>query len=106
MLEKQDNNKSKPKPKHTFTKTKKNRTQAYKEIIQPKKERNKEETQDHLETRIKMAINTYLSTITLNASALNAPVKRHRVADQIKKNKSPQYVAYRRPTLGQRTHRN
>ena len=51
MLEKQDNNKSKPKPKHTFTKTKKNRTQAYKEIIQPKKERNKEETQDHLETK-------------------------------------------------------
>ena len=32
-----------------------------------------------------MAINTYLSIITLNGNGLNAPVKRHRVADWIKK---------------------
>ena len=30
-----------------------------------------------------MAINTYLSTITLNASELNAPIKRHMVAEWI-----------------------
>ena len=34
-----------------------------------------------------MAINTYLSIITLNVKGLNAPIKRHRVADWIKKQK-------------------
>ena len=34
-----------------------------------------------------MAINTYLSIITLNVNGLNAPLKRHRVADWIKKQK-------------------
>ena len=33
--------------------------------------------------RFKMAINTYLSVITLNVNELNPPIKRHRVADQI-----------------------
>ena len=34
-----------------------------------------------------MAINTYLSIITLNFNELNSPIKRHRVADDwIKKN--------------------
>ena len=32
-----------------------------------------------------MAINTYLSIITLNVNGMNAPIKRHRVADWIKK---------------------
>ena len=32
-----------------------------------------------------MAINAYLSIITLNVNGLNAPIKRHRVADWIKK---------------------
>ena len=32
-----------------------------------------------------MAINTYVSIITLNVNRLNAPIKRHRVADWIKK---------------------
>ena len=31
-----------------------------------------------------MAINTYLSIITLNVNGLNAPIKSHRVADWIK----------------------
>ena len=34
-----------------------------------------------------MAINMYLSIITLNVNGLNAPIKRHRVADWIKKQK-------------------
>ena len=41
--------------------------------------------------------------ITLNVNGLNAPIKRHRVTDWIKKN-SLQYAAYKRPTLVQRTH--
>ena len=32
-----------------------------------------------------MAINTYLSVITLNVNGLNAPIKRHRMSDWIKK---------------------
>uniref|UniRef100_A0A8D1NN78 exodeoxyribonuclease III n=1 Tax=Sus scrofa TaxID=9823 RepID=A0A8D1NN78_PIG len=35
-----------------------------------------------------MAINTYLSIITLNVNGLNAPIKRHRVADWIKRQKN------------------
>ena len=34
-----------------------------------------------------MAANTYLSIITLNVNGLDAPIKRHRVADWIKKQK-------------------
>ena len=34
-----------------------------------------------------MAINTYLSIITLNENGLNAPIKRHRVDEWIKKQK-------------------
>ena len=54
----------------------------------------------------KMAINIYLLIITLNVNGLNPTIKRHRVVDWIKKNKSLQYVAYKRLTLGQKTHIN
>ena len=53
-------------------------------------------------TGLKMAINTYESIITLNISGLNAPIKRHRVTDWIKNRRLNS--AYKRPTLGQRTH--
>ena len=54
-----------------------------------------------------MAINTYLPIITLNVNGLNASVKRQSGGQDLKKNahthtnKSLQYAAYRRPTLGQ-----
>ena len=70
---------------------------------QPKKKRRKKKHRINWKTRFKTAINTHLSIITLNGSGLNAPIKRHRVADWIK-NKSLQYAAYKRLTLGQRTH--
>ena len=35
----------------------------------------------------KMAINSHLSIITLNVNGLNAPIKRHRVAESIKRQK-------------------
>ena len=53
-----------------------------------KKEREKGTKEKHRinwKTRFKVAINTYLSIITLNVNGLNAPIKRHRVADWIKK---------------------
>ena len=57
------------------------------EIVQPKKKGRKEKQRINWKTRFKMAINTYLSIITLNVNGLNAPIKRHRVADWIKKQK-------------------
>lgn len=51
-----------------------------------------------------MVINTYLSIITLNASGLNAPIKRCRVAEWIKKIKTYVYAAYKRLTSDVRTH--
>ena len=32
-----------------------------------------------------MAISTYLSIVTLDVNGLNAPIKRHKIADWIKK---------------------
>ena len=37
----------------------------------------------------KMAINAYLSIIILNFNELNAPIKRHRVVDWIKRKQEP-----------------
>ena len=58
------------------------------EIIQPKKKkRRKENYRINWKSRFEMAINTYLSIITINNNGLNAPIKRHRVAYWIKKQK-------------------
>ena len=43
----------------------------------------KEEYKINRKMRFKWTINSYLSVITLNVSGLNAPIKRHRVADWI-----------------------
>ena len=48
----------------------------------------KEKHRINWKTRFKMGINTYLSIITLNVNGPNAPIKRYRVADGIKKQKS------------------
>ena len=50
-----------------------------------------------------MATNTYISIIILNLNGLNAAIQKHRVSDWIKK-KSLQYAAYKKHTLGLRTH--
>ena len=50
-----------------------------------------------------MAVSIYLSIITLNVNGLNAPIKRHRVADWIKKQEL-QYAPYKRLTSGQKIH--
>ena len=54
----------------------------------------------------KMAIGTYISIITLNVNKLNAPTKRHRLAEWIQKKT---YVClhiwvYKKPTSDQKTH--
>ena len=45
------------------------------------KRRREEKEQDKSKTVNKMAIRTYISIITLNVNGLNAPTKRHRLAE-------------------------
>ena len=47
----------------------------------------KEKHRINWKMRFKMAINTYVSTITLNVKELNVLIKRHSVADWINKTK-------------------
>ena len=55
----------------------------------PTKKKTKKGTKErhriNWETKFKMAMNTYLSVITFNINGLDAPIKRPRVADWIKK---------------------
>ena len=51
----------------------------------------------------KMTIGTYISIITLNVNGLNAPTKRHRLAEWIQK-QDPYICYYKRPTSDPGTH--
>ena len=50
----------------------------------------------------KIAIGTYISLITLNVNGLNAPTKRHRLAEWIQ-NKTHIYAVYKKPILDLKT---
>ena len=50
-----------------------------------------------------MAIVTYISIITLNVNGLNAPTKRHRLAEWIQK-QEPLYAVYKKPTSDLKTY--
>ena len=52
----------------------------------------------------KRAIVTYISIITLNLNGLNAPTKRHRLAEQIQKQDLNIYAVYKKPTSDLKTH--
>ena len=43
--------------------------------------------------------------MTLNVNGLNAPIKRHRVAKQIKETHTHTHIAYERLTIYKNTHR-
>ena len=51
-----------------------------------------------------MAIGTYILIITLNVNVLNAPTKRHRLAEWTPKQDPYIYVVYKRPTSDLGTH--
>ena len=51
----------------------------------------------------KMVIGTNISIITLNMNGLNAPTKRHRLAEWIQK-QTHIYAVYKRPTSDLGTH--
>ena len=52
----------------------------------------------------KMVIGTYISIITLNVNGLNAPTKRHKLAEWIQKQDPYIYAVYKRPTSDLGTH--
>ena len=52
-----------------------------------------------------MAIITYISIIILNVNGLNAPTKRHRLAEWIK-NKTNIHAVYKKPISYLKTHIN
>ena len=61
-------------------------------LIQSRTTREEKDLQNQTQTIKKMAIGTYISIITLNVNRLNAPTKRHRLAEWIKTNKTPIYA--------------
>lgn len=50
-----------------------------------KRNRTKEKHRINWKTKFIMAVNTYISIIALNINGLNAPIKRYRVTDWIKR---------------------
>ena len=70
-------------------------------IVKKYKQR-KKDLQNQPQTIKKMAIGTYLSIITLNVSGLNAPTKRHRLAEWIQKHDHI-YAVYKKPTSDLKT---
>ena len=91
--------------KHTIGSQKPKRREhkhTTKKIIKPQKEKQKmkgtrKKYKINGKTRFKMAIHTYLSVITLNVNGLNAPIKRHRVADWIKRTRAYNTLPTRDP---------
>ena len=74
-----------------------------KELIQLRNTREeKKNLQNQPQTIKKMAIGTYISIIILNVNVLNAPTKRHRLAEY--KNKTHINAVYKKATLDLKTH--
>ena len=51
-----------------------------------------------------MTIGTYISIITLNVNGLNAPAKRHRLAERVQKQNLYTYAVYKKWTTDLKTH--
>ena len=63
----------------------------------------KKDLQNQPQTIKKMAMETYISIVTLNVNGLNASTKRHRLAEWMKK-QHPLYAVYKKPTSDLKTH--
>ena len=68
-----------------FSATKPALQQMLKGLIQSRNTREGKRSTKSTQTIKKMAIGTYISIITLNVNGLNAPTKRHRLAEWIQK---------------------
>ena len=60
-------------------------------LIQSRNTREEKDLQNQPQAIKKMAIGTYISIITLNINELNAPTKRHRLAEWVQKTR-PIYI--------------
>ena len=93
-----EKNKCIPLNKNIKTQRKRLKDTKNKELLIQKQPENKKK---------KMAVNTYLSIITLNVNELDALIKRaFMAADWIQKNKTHLQVAYKRLTSELNTHKN
>ena len=86
--------------RYTHTKREREPNITLKIVIKSQGKRTKQEERNQKVTKTtrkhKMVVSTYISIITLNINRLNAPIKRRRVAEWIKR-KRPIYVL---PTRG------
>ena len=55
------------------------------DLYSKERQEKKKDLQNQHQTIKKMAIGTYISIITLNVNGLNAPTKRHKLAEWIQK---------------------
>lgn len=68
-------------------------TECHQTTREESKRRNKELQTNKKKSENKMATSTYLQITTLNVNRLNVPIKRHRVAEWLKKkNKKPRSI--------------
>ena len=72
-------------------------------LIQSRNTREEKDLQNQPQTVTQMGIGTYISIITLNVNGLNAPTKRHRLAEWIQ-NKTHIYAVYKKLTSDLKTH--
>ena len=80
-----------------YTSTKPALQEMLRDCFKERKEKRKTE-----ENRYgKMAMNNYLSIITLCVNGLNDPMKRHRIAEWIRK-QEPHICCHKKPTSGQK----
>ena len=63
----------------------------------------KKDLQNQPQTIKKMAMETYISIVTLNVNGLNASTKRHRLAEWIQK-QDHICAIYKKPNSGLKTH--
>ena len=87
-----------------FSTTKPALQQMLKGLMQSRNTREGKRSTKSTPNNQKMAIETGISIIALNVNGLNAPTKRHRLAEWIK-NKSHIYAVYKKPTSDLKTHR-
>ena len=67
------------------------------DIYSQETQEKEKDLQNQPQTIMKMAIGTYISIITLNVNRLNAPTKRHRLAEWIKKTRPIYMLSTRNP---------
>ena len=80
-----------------FSTTKPALQQMLKGLISQEIQEKKKDLQNQPQTIKKMAIGTYISIITLNVNRLNAPTKRHRLAEWIQKTRPIYKLSTRNP---------